>query len=111
MWIFCDVSQFLSSEHVNTYESESVEDAVEKEVVLTVDGQESRIVFLDHPHGARSVESLLTDYIPHAVLVVMAVNEQGPTLEHLRCQVTLIVTRIRHQSIFSLQRSILIQNF
>ena len=29
---------------------------------LTVDGEESRLVFLDHPHGAIKLENLLATY-------------------------------------------------
>ena len=32
------------------------------QVGLTVDGEESRLVFLDHPHGAIKLENLLNTY-------------------------------------------------
>ena len=62
------------------------------QVGLAVDGEESRLVFLDHPHGAIKLENLLNTYkylhiyniygylriylrSPAAILVVMAVDE------------------------------------
>jgi len=68
-------SQFLSSEHVNTYARVEDSVTVEKEVVVAVDGEEGRLVFIDHQHGAASLESLLVTYQPHAFLVVLAVDD------------------------------------
>ena len=65
---------------------------MEKEVVLSVNGQESRIVFIDHEHGEMEVdehieyqkminqglfqvENMIQTYCPHAMMVVMAVND------------------------------------
>ena len=66
---------------------------MEKEVVISVNGSESRIVFIDHQHGDMKVrrrrrrgrrnssagffqlENLLLTYSPHAILVVMAVDQ------------------------------------
>ena len=39
-------------ENTDIYDAE---DSVEKEVVLSVNGQESRIVFIDHEHGEMEV--------------------------------------------------------
>ena len=80
-------SQFLSSDHADTYER--VEDSVEKEVVVAVNDKQSRIVFIDHQHGELSLENLvktkttltylvkfqLVTYDPHAFLVVLAVDD------------------------------------
>ena len=80
-------SQFLSSDHADTYER--VEDSVEKEVVVAVNDKQSRIVFIDHQHGELSLENLvktkttfkylvkfqLATYDPHAFLVVLAVDD------------------------------------
>ena len=71
-------SQFLSSDHINCYDT--LESAVEKSVVLSVNGQESRLVFVDHPTGEVEVENLLSTYRPHAVLLVMAVDDYGSFL-------------------------------
>ena len=90
--------QFLSSEHVNTYARvgedprfedflqrkngtyidnvESFpEDSVEKEVVVAVNGEEARVVFIDHQYGAMKLENLVATYDPHAFLVVLAVDD------------------------------------
>ena len=48
-------SQVLSSENLNTYDT--VENNVEKEVVVRVDGEESRLVFVDHPSGDAEVNN------------------------------------------------------
>ena len=64
---------------------------MEKEVVISVNGSESRIVFIDHQHGDIKVrrrregrrvqsflfqlENVLLTYSPHAILVVMAVDQ------------------------------------
>ena len=65
---------------------------MEKEVVLSVNGQESRIVFIDHEHGEMEVsedmeyqeminqgmfqvENMIQTYCPHAMMVVMAVDD------------------------------------
>merc|ERR1711892_1082551 len=66
-------SQFLSSEHINTYES--VESSLEKCVVLSVNDQECKIVLIDHQHGDMEVENMVQTYSPHALLVVMAVDD------------------------------------
>lgn len=68
-------SQFLSSEHANTYER--VEDTLEKEVIVAVNDKQSRIVFIDHQHGEMSLDILLATYEPHAFLVVLAVDDLG----------------------------------
>ena len=46
-------SQVLSSENLNTYDS--VENSVEKEVMVSVDMKESNLVFIDHPAGELEV--------------------------------------------------------
>ena len=53
----------------------SEEDSVEKEVVVAVNGLESKVVFIDHQHGAMKLENLVMTYDPHAFLVVLAVDD------------------------------------
>ena len=100
-------SQFLSSDHVNTYENVGrredfflslwvsikdhiAEDSVEKDVGLSVDGRESHLVFIDHGHGTMKLENLLLTYSPQAVLVVMAVDnmESFQLAEHILVYLT-----------------------
>ena len=57
------------------YKNNSSEDSVEKEVVVAVNGEESRVVFIDHQHGAMKLENLVMTYEPHAFLVVLAVDD------------------------------------
>ena len=42
-------SQFLSSANNNSYEPET--ESVEKEVSVSINNQETRLVFIDHTHG------------------------------------------------------------
>ena len=51
------------------------EDSVEKEVVVAVNGEEARVVFIDHQYGAMKLENLVATYDPHAFLVVLAVDD------------------------------------
>jgi len=73
-------SQVLSSEHANTYDT--VESSVEKEVIISVDDEESTIVFVDHPAGDMEVEDLIESYSPvSCFLVVMAVDDDTSMFE------------------------------
>ena len=53
--------------------------------MVSVNGSESRIVFIDHEHGAMKLENMVVTYTPHAFLVVMAVDNAGSllTAEHI----------------------------
>lgn len=74
-------SQVLSSEHINTYE-DSVEHSVEMEVIVSVDGVESTIVFVDHSNGDVELEDLIESYFPvSCFLVVMAVDDSSSQVE------------------------------
>ena len=42
---------------------------------MSVNGSESRIVFIDHEHGAMELENVIMTYSPHAFLVVLAVDD------------------------------------
>lgn len=67
-------SQFLSSDHMNTYDN--VEDDVQKVVSVSVDGRESQMVFVDHAHADMSVENQVSTYDPHGYMVVYAVDDE-----------------------------------
>ena len=82
--------QFLSSENINTYETETLA-RTEKCVVMAVNGELSNICFVDQPHGSyevtvtcsnklficvyNQVDHLLEKHNPDAVVVVMAVDD------------------------------------
>ena len=51
------------------------EDSVEKDVCISVNGNESHLLFIDHSHGDMKIENLMLTYCPTAVLVVMAVDD------------------------------------
>ena len=87
-------AQFMSSDHVNTYlrvgeatqpqlpcNRTLVEDSVSKEVSVSVDGEETRIIFVDHQHGEMSLENQLSTYCPDGFLVVFAVDDESSLTE------------------------------
>ncbi|XP_023337308.1 uncharacterized protein LOC111708217 [Eurytemora carolleeae] len=73
------ISQFLTSDHVDTFAS--VEDTIEKEVVINVDGKESHLIFIDYPHGEIQVEDLLELETPDGILAVLAVDDDESLTE------------------------------
>ncbi|RLU22960.1 hypothetical protein DMN91_005238 [Ooceraea biroi] len=74
------VSQFMTSEYINTYDASLdlrfyvVDDEFgEKTISILLDGVESEMVFIDHPHVEMSVENSLSTYEPHACIVVYSI--------------------------------------
>ncbi|KAM0727397.1 GTP-binding protein RAD [Formica fusca] len=74
------VSQFMTSEYINTYDASLdhhlyvVDDEFgEKTVSILLDGEESEMIFIDHPHVEMSVENSLSTYEPHACIVVYSI--------------------------------------
>ena len=52
-----------------------VENSVEKDVGISVDGKECHLLFIDHSHGQIRLENLIQTYDPQALLLVMAVDD------------------------------------
>ncbi|XP_076033966.1 uncharacterized protein LOC143020914 isoform X2 [Oratosquilla oratoria] len=69
--------QFMTSEHINAYDSSLDDEFGEKSVFVLLDGEESEINFVDHPADEMSVENYLTTYEPHAFVVVFSVVERS----------------------------------
>ncbi|XP_026470246.1 GTP-binding protein Rit2-like [Ctenocephalides felis] len=67
------VSQFMTSEYMNTYDASLDEEFGEKTVSVLLDGEESEMTFIDHPAVEMSVENSLSTYEPHACVVVYSV--------------------------------------
>ncbi|XP_076672820.1 uncharacterized protein LOC143371490 [Andrena cerasifolii] len=67
------VSQFMTSEYMNTYDASLDDEFGEKTVSILLDGEESEMVFIDHPHVEMSVENSLSTYEPHACIVVYSI--------------------------------------
>ncbi|XP_074103011.1 uncharacterized protein LOC141530053 [Cotesia typhae] len=67
------VSQFMTSEYMNTYDASLDDEFGEKTVSILLDGEESEIIFIDHPHVEMSLENSLTTYDPDACVVVYSV--------------------------------------
>ena len=88
-------AQFMSSDHVNTYLRVGqstflivlsyfvicAEDSVSKEVSVSVDGAETRLIFVDHEEGEMSLENQLSTYCPDGFLVVFAVDDESSLTE------------------------------
>ncbi|XP_020286109.1 uncharacterized protein LOC109855856 isoform X2 [Pseudomyrmex gracilis] len=67
------VSQFMTSEYINTYDASLDDEFGEKTVSILLDDEESDMVFIDHPHVEMSVENSLSTYEPHACIVVYSI--------------------------------------
>uniref|UniRef100_A0A1B0C919 Uncharacterized protein n=2 Tax=Lutzomyia longipalpis TaxID=7200 RepID=A0A1B0C919_LUTLO len=68
------VSQFMTSEYMHTYDASLVDDEFgEKTVSVLLDGEESEMVFIDHPTSEMSVENSLSTYEPHGCVVIYSV--------------------------------------
>ncbi|XP_012216253.1 uncharacterized protein Rgk2 isoform X2 [Linepithema humile] len=67
------VSQFMTSEYMNTYDASLDDEFGEKTVSILLDGEESDMIFIDHPHVEMSVENSLSTYEPHACIVVYSI--------------------------------------
>ncbi|XP_011634309.1 uncharacterized protein LOC105425295 isoform X2 [Pogonomyrmex barbatus] len=67
------VSQFMTSEYMNTYDASLDDEFGEKTVSILLDGEESDMIFIDHPHIEMSVENSLSTYEPHACIVVYSI--------------------------------------
>ena len=48
-----------------------------KEVSVSVDGAETRLIFVDHQDGDMSLENQLSTYCPDGFLVVFAVDDES----------------------------------
>ncbi|XP_050526664.1 mucin-5AC-like [Daktulosphaira vitifoliae] len=71
------VSQFMTSEYMNTYDASLDDEFGEKTVSILLDGEESEMVFIDHPNIEMSVENSIATYEPHACIVVYSVVSKG----------------------------------
>ncbi|CAH1392709.1 unnamed protein product [Nezara viridula] len=71
------VSQFMTSEYMNTYDASLDDEFGEKTVSILLDGEESEMVFIDHPSSEMSVENSLSTYEPHAAVVVYSVVDRA----------------------------------
>ncbi|KAK8725637.1 hypothetical protein OTU49_010660, partial [Cherax quadricarinatus] len=70
------VHQFMTSEYINAYDNSLDEEFGEHSVSILLDGEESEIMFVDHPADEMTVENYLGTYEPHAFVVVYSVVEK-----------------------------------
>ncbi|XP_062553133.1 uncharacterized protein LOC134218228 [Armigeres subalbatus] len=72
------VSQFMTSEYMHTYDASLADDEFgEKTVSILLDGEESEMIFIDHPNVEMSVENSLSTYEPHACVVVYSIVDRN----------------------------------
>ncbi|XP_050299805.1 uncharacterized protein LOC126738483 isoform X2 [Anthonomus grandis grandis] len=71
------VSQFMTSEYMNTYDASLDDEFGERTVSILLDGQESEMVFIDHPASEMSVENCMSTYEPHACIVVYSITSKS----------------------------------
>ncbi|XP_062710275.1 uncharacterized protein LOC109423281 isoform X2 [Aedes albopictus] len=71
------VSQFMTSEYMHTYDASLDDEFGEKTVSILLDGEESEMIFIDHPNVEMSVENSLSTYEPHACVVVYSIVDRN----------------------------------
>ncbi|XP_057379954.1 pneumococcal serine-rich repeat protein-like [Daphnia carinata] len=71
------VSQFMTSEYMNTYDASLDDEFGEKTVSVLLDGEESEMIFIDHASAEMSVENCLTTYDPHAFVLIYSITDRG----------------------------------
>ncbi|XP_018320847.1 ras-related protein Rap1-like [Agrilus planipennis] len=76
------VSQFMTSEYMNTYDASLDDEFGERTVSVLLDGEESEMIFIDHPASEMSVENALSTYEPHACVCVYSVDSK-PSFQHV----------------------------
>ncbi|KAF5299592.1 hypothetical protein FQR65_LT09397 [Abscondita terminalis] len=75
------VSQFMTSEYMNTYDASLDDEFGERTVSVLLDGEESEMIFIDHPASEMSVENSLSTYEPHACIVIYSIVAR-PSFQH-----------------------------
>ncbi|KAB0805594.1 hypothetical protein PPYR_02564 [Photinus pyralis] len=75
------VSQFMTSEYMNTYDASLDDEFGERTVSILLDGEESEMIFIDHPASEMSVENSLSTYEPHACVVIYSIVAR-PSFQH-----------------------------
>lgn len=70
-------SQFLTSEHRKSKLKDNFEQPLQKEISVSLDDEETRVVFVDYHHGEMSVETQMSKHSPEAYVVVMAVDDKA----------------------------------
>ncbi|KAL7640309.1 UNVERIFIED_CONTAM: hypothetical protein RMT77_009723 [Armadillidium vulgare] len=72
------VHQFMTSEYMNTYDVSLGDDEFgEKSVSVLLDGEETEVIFIDHPAHEMSPENSLTTYEPHACMVIFSITDRA----------------------------------
>ncbi|XP_055916016.1 myb-like protein Q isoform X2 [Eupeodes corollae] len=64
------VSQFMTSEYLHAYDTSIDDDSGEKSVSVLLSGEESELIFIDHPYTDMTPDDCLTSYDPHGYCVI-----------------------------------------
>ncbi|KAL1115291.1 hypothetical protein AAG570_007322 [Ranatra chinensis] len=72
------ISQFMTSEYLHAYDTSIDDEYGEKSVSVLLDGEESELIFIDHPCAEMSPTSCLATYTssPHAYCVVYSTSDR-----------------------------------
>ncbi|XP_021943902.1 GTP-binding protein GEM [Folsomia candida] len=70
------VNQFMTSEYISTYDASLDDEFGERTISVQLDGQESELVFIDHPCSEMSPENSLATYNPHCCIIVYSITDR-----------------------------------
>ncbi|XP_073986491.1 uncharacterized protein isoform X2 [Rhodnius prolixus] len=73
------ISQFMTSEFLHAYDNSIDEEAIDKSVSVLLDGEETELVFVDHPYSEMSPTTCLETYksTPAAFCVVYSTADKA----------------------------------
>lgn len=78
------VNQFMTSEYMHTYDASLDDEFGEKTVSILLDGEESELIFIDHPASEMSVSSNVRVGIGNCKVLSFAHSTGGKFSLHLR---------------------------
>uniref|UniRef100_A0A1I8P1W8 GTP-binding protein REM 1 n=1 Tax=Stomoxys calcitrans TaxID=35570 RepID=A0A1I8P1W8_STOCA len=70
------VSQFMTSEYLHAYDTSIDDDSGEKSVSVLLSGEESELIFIDHPYAEMTPDDCLTCYDPHGYCVIYSASDR-----------------------------------
>ncbi|XP_061401254.1 uncharacterized protein LOC133337005 isoform X2 [Musca vetustissima] len=70
------VSQFMTSEYLHAYDTSIDDDSGEKSVSVLLSGEESELIFIDHPYAEMTPDDCLSCYDPHGYCVIYSASDR-----------------------------------
>ncbi|XP_058986880.1 uncharacterized protein LOC101890830 isoform X2 [Musca domestica] len=70
------VSQFMTSEYLHAYDTSIDDDSGEKSVSVLLSGEESELIFIDHPYAEMTPDDCLACYDPHGYCVIYSASDR-----------------------------------